>query len=457
MKKIISVLTVAMMLTMFGHPIEAKTDEEYLIEIQETVNLINELYVGDEVTKDELYESAIKGIESMLDAYSGIYTQEEAMELVSTLNSDYVGIGVGVQMIDGEVYITQVFDGGDAKDKGVMINDQLIRVNGEEVKGQDLDSVVSKIQGPEDTTVDIELLRGEQTIALTVERRHIMISSVEPLDLKQIDSSIDSAIQSQVAAYTIDTFSEGTDEQLFDIIKVKKEAGVKYLLLDMRDNTGGYLETAVNMGKVLLPEGIITSLVNKEGESFVYRSYIEEPPFKIVLLVNGNSASATEIFAAAVKESGVGVVIGEQTFGKGVAQTFYQTNSGQIVKLTTEEFLSRDGNAIHGIGVKPDIVVDMPEYIFAQDRLYIGDNSPQVKVVEELLSYLGYLNEAPDETFERATFEAVKKFQADAGLYSYGVCDYTTQIALNTVYIQSKQTRDPQIQRAIDWIVEDAK
>ncbi len=97
---------------------------------------------------------------------------------------------------------------------------------------------------------------------MTVERRHIMISSVEPFDLKQIDSSIDSAIQSQVAAYTIDTFSEGTDEQLFDIIKVKKEAGVKYLLLDMRDNTGGYLETAVNMGKVLLPEGIITSLVN---------------------------------------------------------------------------------------------------------------------------------------------------------------------------------------------------
>ncbi len=144
MKKIISMLTVAMMLSMFGHPIEAKTDEEYLIEIQETVNLINELYVGDEVTKDELYESALKGIESMLDAYSGIYTQEEAMELVSTLNSDYVGIGVGVQMIDGEVYITQVFDGGDAKDKGVMINDQLIRVNGEDVKGQDLDSVVSK-------------------------------------------------------------------------------------------------------------------------------------------------------------------------------------------------------------------------------------------------------------------------------------------------------------------------
>ena len=438
-----------------SYQVQAKTDEEYLMEIQETINLIHELYVGDGVTKEELYQSALDGIESKLDDYSGIYTQEEAMNLVSTLQSDYVGIGVGVQMVNDAIVITQIFEGGDALEEGVMLNDQIIRVNGEEVIGQDIDTVVTKIKGPEGTFVNIDLQRGNRVISLTIERRQIVIPSIDAIDLRAIDESIDEAFIQQVAGYRVDSFSEGTDEQLRQAILEKE--GLEYVILDMRDNTGGYLDTAVNIGKFLIPEGVITSLVSKNGESQVYRSYVKNPSVKIVLLVNGNSASATEIFAAAVKESGIGVVIGETTFGKGVAQAFYQTNSGQIVKLTTEEFLSRDGNKINGVGVVPDIIVDMPEYILPKDRLYIGDQSEQVKVVEELLYYLGYLEEMPDESYERATFEAVKKFQADVGLYSYGVCDYTTQVALNASYLKEKESNDLQMQRAIEWIKEDKK
>ncbi len=454
-KRIISLLLIIVMMPILSYQVQAKTDEEYLMEIQETINLIHELYVGDGVTKEELYQSALDGIETKLDDYSGIYTQEEAMNLVSTLQSDYVGIGVGVQMVNDTIIITQIFEGGGALEEGVMLNDQIIRVNGEEVIGQDIDTVVTKIKGPEGTFVNIDLQRGNRVISLTIERRQIVIPSIEAIDLRAIDESIDEAFIQQVAGYRVDSFSEGTDEQLRQAILEKE--GLEYVILDMRDNTGGYLDTAVNIGKFLIPEGVITSLVSKNGESQVYRSYVKNPSVKIVLLVNGNSASATEIFAAAVKESGIGVVIGETTFGKGVAQAFYQTNSGQIVKLTTEEFLSRDGNKINGVGVVPDIIVDMPEYILPKDRLYIGDQGQQVKVVEELLYYLGYLEEMPDESYERATFEAVKKFQADVGLYSYGVCDYTTQAALNASYIKEKESNDLQMQRAIEWIKEDKK
>ncbi len=454
-KRIISLLLIIVMMPILSYQVQAKTDEEYLMEIQETINLIHELYVGDGVTKEELYQSALDGIETKLDDYSGIYTQEEAMNLVSTLQSDYVGIGVGVQMVNDTIIITQIFEGGGALEEGVMLNDQIIRVNGEEVIGQDIDTVVTKIKGPEGTFVNIDLQRGNRVISLTIERRQIVIPSIEAIDLRAIDESIDEAFIQQVAGYRVDSFSEGTDEQLRQAILEKE--GLEYMILDMRDNTGGYLDTAVNIGKFLIPKGVITSLVSKNGESQVYRSYLENPSVKIVLLVNGNSASATEIFAAAVKESGIGVVIGETTFGKGVAQAFYQTNSGQIVKLTTEEFLSRDGNKINGVGVVPDIIVDMPEYILPKDRLYIGDQGQQVKVVEELLYYLGYLEEMPDESYERATFEAVKKFQADVGLYSYGVCDYTTQAALNASYIKEKESNDLQMQRAIEWIKEDKK
>jgi carboxyl-terminal processing protease len=454
-KKGLSLLLIIVMMPILSYQVQAKTDEEYLMEIQETINLIHELYVGDGVTKEELYQSALDGIETKLDDYSGIYTQEEAMNLVSTLQSDYVGIGVGVQMVNDTIIITQIFEGGGALEEGVMLNDQIIRVNGEEVIGQDIDTVVTKIKGPEGTFVNIDLQRGNRVISLTIERRQIVIPSIEAIDLRAIDESIDEAFIQQVAGYRVDSFSEGTDEQLRQAILEKE--GLEYMILDMRDNTGGYLDTAVNIGKFLIPKGVITSLVSKNGESQVYRSYLENPSVKIVLLVNGNSASATEIFAAAVKESGIGVVIGETTFGKGVAQAFYQTNSGQIVKLTTEEFLSRDGNKINGVGVVPDIIVDMPEYILPKDRLYIGDQGQQVKVVEELLYYLGYLEEMPDESYERATFEAVKKFQADVGLYSYGVCDYTTQAALNASYIKEKESNDLQMQRAIEWIKEDKK
>ena len=454
-KKIVSLLLVFVLLPLAGHQIEAKTDEQYLLEIQEAINIIHELYVGEGVTKDELYQSALDGIETKLDDYSGIYTQEEAMELISSLDSEYVGIGIVVQMYEDGIHIVQLFEGGDALEEGLMINDRILRVDGEEVSGENIENVISKIKGPKGTFVTLEVQRGDQILSYIIERRQVTIPSVETIDLSKIDSSFETKYNQKVAAFSIDSFSDGTDEQLRQILLNNK--GLEYMILDMRDNTGGYLETVVNMGKYLIPEGVITSLVNKNGESHVERSYIQEPPVKIVLLVNGNSASATEIFAAAVKESGVGVVIGETTFGKGVAQSFYQTHSGQVMKLTTEEFLSRDGNKINGIGVEPDIIVDMPEYIYPEDRLYIGDESAQVKVAEDLLYFLGYLKETPDTSYERSTFEAVKKFQAEVGLYAYGVCDYTTQEALNRSYQKEKENNDLQMQRAIEWIKENEK
>ncbi len=457
-KQIISVcVIIPMVLSLNVYSIEAKTDEEYLLEIQAVINLINQVYVGSDITKEDLYEGVFDGLNTKLDNYSGIYTQAEVEELLAPLNSEYIGVGIGIQMVDGKFYINDVFEGGDALEKGVAVNDQVIRINGESVQGKELDEVISKIKGPENTAVFMELKRGNETIQVSIERRKMEKSSVERIDLARFNPMIDENFGNKVAAYSISTFAEATDEQIDKIIQEKQGEGVEYLLLDMRDNTGGYLETAINLGRSLIPEGDIITLVDKKTERFVFRSELKEPPFKIVLLINGKSASATEVFAGAVKESGVGVVIGETSYGKGVAQNFYQTGSGKVVKLTAEEFLSRDGNKIQGVGVEPDIYVDMPEYIRPGQVVYLGDQTEQVKKIEDLLYYLGYLEGAPNDVYDEMTVKAVKEFQTASGLNAYGIGDAKTQEALNIVYFNTKRVKDLQMQKAIEWIQEDMK
>ncbi len=433
--------------------VQAETSKEYADEMEAVMDLIEERYAGGDVDRETLYEAAMDGMMTALDDYSTFFDAEEAKAFADSINQVFVGIGVRLEVTRDEVRIIEVFDGGAAKDAGIQINDIITHVDGEPVDASDVTKVVNRVIGEEGTTVDVSFKRNTTTFTKTLERRRVSIPTVVEEDVSDIGANLPKALKGLVAEVEISSFSMDLDEKLYKIVTDEKAKGVKYLIMDMRNNGGGYLDTAVNMGQALLPKGVITTLKDNNGRSVSYSSDLEEAPMQLVVLVNQYSASATEIFSAAVKDSDVGVVIGKTTFGKGVAQELYELRSGHKIKLTMQEFFSPKGNKINGVGVVPDIPVHTPDYISSDIRLMAGDTGEQVENMEGILAALGYM-ENPDDVYDADAYRAVMAFQKAAGLYPYGVCDYTTQIQLNTAYREYKGKNDAVMQAAFDWIVE---
>lgn len=454
--KLLTFTLITVMLIGSATMVQAKATEEYLEELEALKDLILNTYSGGEVTEDELFEAALDGMTSILDDYSVFYNDVEASVFLNSLSSEYVGIGVRLEIINDKAVVTEVFEGGAAYDAGVMMNDVITKVNGVEANGYDLNELVDMIVGEEGTYVTIEFMRIQELITFELERRTITVPSVVEIDLTDDQFNLPVSLQSKVKAIGVTSFMSKTDEDFIEEVDQAIADGVEYLLVDLRDNRGGYLETATNMLERMVPAGNIVSLVNKDGSGTVYASELESVPFQVVVLVNENSASASEIFAAAVKENGDGIVIGEQTYGKGVAQNIYRVGTEYLAKLTTQEFFSPDMNKINGIGVIPDVIIDNAEFVYSERRFYKSDKDDEIKNVEGMLRFLGYFNEVPDDTYTTATFDAVKAFQAATGLYPYGVCDFTTQFKLNEIYRQAIINDDEQLQYAVQWIVQDA-
>lgn len=320
---IASILTLMLMMTS-GVPLLAKDTEDYLDEIEQLRDLIMESYSGSDISEEEIFEAALEGMTSVLDKYSVFYDDVDAQTFLDSLSNEYVGIGVRLEVRYGQVVITEVFEGGAAYDADIQVNDIIYKVNGVEATEYDLNTLVEKIVGEKGTYVTIEFKRGGSYFTYEMERRKITIPTVMEIEEFTSEYGLDEALAEKVAALRVSSFAKDTDEDMAKKIDTFKAEGIKYLVLDMRDNGGGYLMTAVNMLKALVAEGPVVILYDKEGGSTTYKSALAKSPFTVVLVVDGNSASATEIFAAAIKDRKAGVVIGETTYGKGVAQNIYR-------------------------------------------------------------------------------------------------------------------------------------
>lgn len=454
-KYFISLFLAAVIIISQVSMVTAKTTEEYLEELEELVELIKENYAGGEVTEKQLYEAAMRGVVAELDKYSQFYNEEEAAAYLESLAGSYVGIGVGIDYINDQIVINQIFDGGSAKDGGMKINDIIYSVDGVVVDADNIDTMVDHIIGEEGTYVRIQVKRGSEIFELNLQRRRIEISTVVEIDLTSYFEERDYDLSKVVTGYKLLSFSENTDEQLIMDVRSDINSGYEYLILDMRGNGGGYVSTAINIARELVPEGVICSVVYSDGTEHTYNSTLKETSLEVVMLLDGDSASATELVSAAIKDSGVGVVIGEQSYGKGVGQTFFDVGEDYKVKMTIFEYFSRNGYKINGIGVTPDVEVDIPEFIYSEDRFYYSDVDPQIKNVEGILKYLGYFNEEPDERYTYETEVAVSKFQEANDLYVYGVCDFGTQHALNAKYEEARALYDIQLIEALNWIEND--
>ena len=346
--------------------------------ITEIETLVQNYYLNDidtDQVENYLYKGMIVGLD---DPYAAYYTKEEYQSLMDSTNGSYYGIGVEMSqnMTTGIITITRVFEGSPAEEAGLLPGDVIYRVDDEEVTGEDLTKVVSKVKGAEGTTIPISVAREGESDYLTfdVERRMIEISTVAH---KLLDGNI---------GYISVTSFDVTVNQFLAALDDLENQDETALIIDLRNNGGGLVSSACSMLDRLLPEGLIVYTEDKYGNRDEMKSdvenYFDKP---LVLLVNGNSASASEIFAGAIKDYGIGTLVGTQTFGKGIVQKIYPLSDGTAVKLTVSKYYTPNGNNIHGIGIAPDVEVELDPAV-ANEVVIPEEKDNQLQKAMEILT-----------------------------------------------------------------------
>lgn len=322
-------------------------------------------YFWKDVTEEKLEEGVYKGIlESLEDPYSVYYTPEELLDLQQQTEGIYYGIGAYISQNKetGYVQISKVMKNTPAEESGLMQGDYIYMVNGEDMFEKDSTYVVSKIKGEEGTTVMITVLRETESepLEIEVERRKIESPTVE---YQMFDNGI--------AYIQIVEFDLVTTSQFETAYKQAKQDGMEGLIIDLRSNPGGNLSTVCDIARMLLPKGLIVYTEDKYGERVEYScdgsQQIEVP---LVVLTDGYSASASEILAGAVKDYGIGTLVGTTTYGKGIVQKVISLTDGSAVKLTVSTYYTPNGNNIHEKGVSPDVEVpfDAEQYVAGVDN-----------------------------------------------------------------------------------------
>ena len=316
--------------------------------------LIDEVYLhSEDVSDEELREFLIKGYVSGLgDPYSVYYDKDETESLFEATEGKFGGIGVSITQDyeTGAMTFVNVYEDGAGAEAGFQAGDILYKVDGEDVTGQDLNNVVAKIKGEEGSNVEITVFRGDdmEEYTATATRKIVEVQTVEH-EMKD----------DGVGYIQITEFDDVTYDQFTSALEDLTGQGMTGLVIDLRNNPGGNLDTVCDILDLILPEGTILSTKDKNGEGDTYTSDEEhklEIPMSV--LTNENSASASEIFAGAIQDYGVGTLVGTTTFGKGIVQQIFPLTDGTSIKLTISEYFTPNGRNIHGIGIEPDVEIE---------------------------------------------------------------------------------------------------
>lgn len=311
---------------------------------------IDDYYYLEEVPDKELDDGIYKGLLTALgDPYSEYYTAEELTALMQQSEGIYYGIGayVGLDTVTSLPKISGVIEGTPAEEANLRANDLIYEVDGVSTYGLQLTEVVALIKGEEGTEVVLTIVRDGESdyLEIPVIRRKVESPTVE---FEMLDE--------ETAYIQIVEFDEVTVDQFTDALAMAKGSGMKGLILDLRANPGGNLNAVVEIARMMLPEGMIVYTEDKYGKRMEYtcdgKRQLEVP---LVVLIDMNSASASEILAGAVKDYGIGTLVGTTTFGKGIVQQIIPFSDGSAVKLTISSYYTPKGNNIHGIGITPDI------------------------------------------------------------------------------------------------------
>lgn len=350
-------------------------DKEVQLKLGLLESYIREYYLEDideEDLKDYLYYGLVAGLG---DPYAAYYNEEETQSMLDSSSGSYCGIGAmfSQNMITGVVTVSRVYEGFPSYEAGILPEDILIKVEGEDITGQDLTHIVTQIKGEEGTEVTVTMLRGEEEIDFTMERRVIEVPTVEH-----------EMLADGVGYIMVSEFDGVTDEQFHEALMDLQAQGMESLVIDLRNNGGGSVESVSNIADELLPEGPIV-FTEYKGEERTERSSdascVEIP---MAVLMNGNSASASEILAGALQDYEAAKIVGTQSYGKGIVQSVIDLQDGTALKLTTAKYYTPDGNNIHEIGITPDVEIDLPEELKTMVEIPFEEDVQLQKAIEVL-------------------------------------------------------------------------
>ncbi|MCC8065525.1 MAG: S41 family peptidase [Clostridiales bacterium] len=334
-----------------GNPgAEVLTKSSTIAKLAEVQEIIEEYYL-DEVDGEFLEAYLFKGVAAGLDdAYANYYTADELSSVVDSTRGEYYGIGatIGVDEDTGEFYVGEVYEDSPAEEGGLQSGDLVREVDGESVETLSLDELVSLIKSMDTFVMLVYRPEVEEELELT-----ITCSDVTPVYVTY------EMIENQIGYLKLTEFTESAVEQFCEAIDDLNNQGMEKLIVDLRDNPGGLLTSVCDILDEILPEGLIVYTEDKNGSREEYKADNERSvTCEVAVLVNGGSASASEIFAGAIQDYGIGPIIGTQTYGKGVVQKTYSLSDGSAFKLTVENYYTPNGQEIDGNGITPDILVD---------------------------------------------------------------------------------------------------
>ncbi|MDE7252952.1 MAG: S41 family peptidase [Acetatifactor sp.] len=340
-------------------------NKQVLDKVGSLEQLIHDKFYLAEMTDAELEEGIYRGMLAALDdPYSEYYTAEELTALMHQTEGIYYGIGayVGLDSVTALPKISGIIEGTPAEEADLRPDDLVYKVDDKSMYGLSLTEAVALIKGPEGTTVKLTIVRAGESdyLEITVPRRKVESPTV---NFKMLDE--------EIAYIEITEFDDVTVDQFADALAMAKGSDMKGLILDLRSNPGGSLSAVVDIARMILPEGLIVYTEDKNGERLEYRcDGSRKLQVPLVVLINGNSASASEILSGAIQDYKLGTLVGTTTFGKGIVQQIISLKDGSAVKLTISSYFTPNGRNIHGTGIEPDVecVFDGETYYSTKDR-----------------------------------------------------------------------------------------
>lgn len=338
------------------------SDTSHVQKIEYLEKLIDQEYLG-EVDNDEMAEGVYAGLVYGLgDVYSRYYTADEYAQETASTDGAYAGIGVSIQKNkNGGVQIAECYEGGPGAEAGLQTGDVITAINDTDVTDMELSDVVSMIRENKDKTIVLTVLRENEDSSREI--------SVDVTDV-ELPSVSGEMIDESTGYIQITQFTGVTPQQYKDTFAELKDKGMERLVIDLRDNPGGLLTSVCDILREILPEGLIVytedKYGNREEETCDGKNKLDMP---LAVLVNENSASASEIFAGAVQDHGVGTIVGTTTYGKGVVQELRQLSDGSAVKLTVSNYYTPNGNSINKVGIKPDVEVKLASVLLNKDEI----------------------------------------------------------------------------------------
>lgn len=315
------------------------------------VQVVKGQYVGT-AEGPLLMTGSLKGmVNSLGDPYSVYLDPKMYSELMLETKGSFGGVGIVLGVKDKQLTVVAPIEGTPAETAGILSGDLIVKIDGQDTKDMALDEAVGKIRGKEGSKVTLTIQRtGQEAEEYSLTRATIVLKSVSG-----------KILENGIGYIRLSMFSETTGNDFTQKMSELTEQGMTSLILDLRNNPGGLIGESVKVARLLVPQGPIVSVIGKDGERETSQSYLEKTPLPLVVLINGGSASASEIVAGAIQDTSAGKLIGVKTFGKGSVQRIIPLDKDSAVKITIAEYHTPKDRSIHGKGIEPDIVVEMPK------------------------------------------------------------------------------------------------